>query len=429
MFAEGGASIFIDITGCAHLFGGEDALLSDLARRLEGFGFAHRIAIASTPGAAWALAHYGQADRIQKTETRAALAPLPVDALRLSPEAREQLRRLGLKRIAQLYDLPRAPLTARFGAEPLNRLAQALGERSEPLSPRQPSPQFRAEQRFAEPLQTLDAVRAYLERLSETLEDALNRHLMGARWFQLTLYRVDGHVDALTVGTAAPMRSRQHVMRLFANKLDGLHAELDAGFGYDMARLAAHDCEKLTPAQLRTLDTHTADNDPHPHAAGWTEMLDRLSNRLGPAHVVHLRPVDSHMPERAIAFEPIIQDAHTDRKNTFHPFSEDNAGQTPSLRPIRLLPAPEPIEAIAAVPDAPPSRFQWRKVAYHVVKSDGPERLAPEWWRMKADAAPQRTRDYYRVEDEAGRRFWIFRSGLYGRETASPTWFMHGFFA
>ncbi|MEX0644830.1 MAG: DNA polymerase Y family protein [Parvularculaceae bacterium] len=407
VFAPGDA--FLDIAGCAHLFGGEAALMADILARVSRETVEARASVADSPGAAWAIAHYARGAIIRSGEAKTALADLPVAALRLEPEAAEGLCRLGLKRIGQLYDLPRAPLAARFNAGLLRRLAQALGSEDEPISPILPAPDFTVETRLPEPIQSQDAITAFLERLAPSLEARLEREGKGARRFELALFRVDNHLHRLSVGAMAPARDAGHIIRLFKNRLDDVHDAREAGFGYDLLQLKAFDCAPFEEAAA-TFGTRD-------EARAFEALQDRLINRLGPSRVCAVRLRNSHIPERSAAFEPVMGNAPD--------FPPPQNGGGEQKRPLKLLPLPEPIEAMAEVPDGPPVRFIWRRVSYAVKRASGPERIADEW-RDKTALGP--TRDYYRVEDGEGRRYWIFREGLYERETTRPQWFLHGFF-
>lgn len=405
---HGVGEAFIDVTGCERIFGGEENIIDDIRARLAVAGFSARIAIAQTPGAAYALASCGEGGVIASAETRTALAPLPVEALRIEEAVAENLRRLGLKRIGQLYDMPRAPLTARFTKQLLLRLGQALGRAAEPLPLLSPAPRYYAEMRFAEPIASVDAVMEGTKELSARLGESLAKAGKGGRRFELALFRVDNEITRVSVRTSSAVKSPAHIARLFKNRLDDLRSDIDAGFGFEQLRLGAFDAERSAPLQHAAFDRAATD-------AALFELKDRLSNRLGPLRVCRLHLKDSHLPERADAAAPAIA-----------PPPASAAVDESLRRPVKILPRPEEIEALAQVPDGPPVRFRWRRVSYRIMKSSGPERIADEW-RRQEEVKP--TRDYYRVEDEAGRRYWIFREGLYGRETDAPKWFLHGFFA
>ena len=399
---DGEDGVILDITGCAHLFGGEAALVQDLRRRVEGLGFEARAAAADTPAAAWAWAHDGNSPAIPVGHAAEALGSLPAASLRLTSEDNAALDRLGLRHVADLIDLPRTPLAARFG-EVLFRLDKALGRIADPISPRHPPPAWRSRFAFAEAISRREDLDEATGRLIVSLCGQLEQGQCGARRLDLVLFRVDGTAQRLSVGTSRPMRAKAHLARLFAERL----GEVDPGFGIEVMALEARSIEPLAARQLGLL--HSEDNGQD----GLAELVDRLRNRLGRRSVMQLVPVDSYIPERATNLKPALVRAAKGRA----------AWPARPPRPLRLLPYPEPIEVTAEVPDGPPILFRWRRVAYRVAHADGPERIAPEWWRDESG----RTRDYYRVEAEDGRRFWLYRDGLFG-ETAAPRWYLHGLF-
>ncbi len=406
--------LLLDIAGCAHLYGGEEKLLADVLARFERFGFAVRAAIASTIGAAFALARFGRAGILAPGEERAALAPLPIAALRLPEQTIASLRRVGLKRIADILDLPRAPLAARFGNDVLRQLARALGDEREPLTPILPVAAYVAEQPFAEPIAREDDVLRVIVRLAGRLKPMLERRGEGARRIELALFRTDGAVRRIVVSTSRPARDPDDVRALYVERLASLADALDPGFGFDLARISVITAEACPPEQIG-LGERADDAD-------LDRLIDRLSARLGARRVMRLMANDSHIPELAAASVPA--QAGVARENGWAAFRRFRTSVELSPRPLRLLAKPEPIEAIATVPDGPPVRFRWRRALHEVVAADGPERIEGAWWSEEGGPA----RDYFRVEDKAGLRFWLFRAGLY-RSTAQPQWFLHGTFA
>ncbi len=406
---EGEDGIWLDLTGCVPLFPSEQVLAEDLLARLRQRGIACRAAIADTPGAAWALARFGAmpetgARVVPPGAARGALADLPVAALRLPPEITHELRRLGLRRIGTLYGLPRAPLTPRFGETVARRLDQALGLVEEPISPRRPVEPRLARRAFAEPIVAPEDLQRATKLLLEQLCKMLDREGLGARRLELCCYRVDYRVERVAIGTSRPSRDPTHLMRLFERQIETIAPEL----GIEIMQLRALEAEAMAPDQLG-FDRA----DPCDPAA---PLIDRLANRLGSANVQRLVPVASHVPERAMRAVPAL-------------VAPRALGSWPAgrPRPIRLLEYPDPIEVMALVPDDPPLNFRWRRMLHRVRHAEGPERIAAEWWLDPAAAGEDGTRDYYRVEDEAGRRFWLYRRGLYRAETV-PRWFLHGFF-
>jgi protein ImuB len=411
--------ILLDIGGCAHLFGGEEKLRSDLAARIRGFGFTVRAAVARTIGAAWAAAHFGQAVAqkalIADGDERAALAPLPLAALRLCAETVAALARVGLKRIDDILDMPRAPLVARFGTDLLLQLDRALGHEREPLSPRLPVAPYVAERLFAEPIAREEDVLAVVEQLASRLKTALATHGEGARRIELALFRTDGTVRRIAAGTSRPLRDPQAIRALFVERLAALGDEIDPGFGFDLARLSVLIAEPCPDVQIGLGGSDDGDLD---------RLVDRLSARFGARRVSRLMAQDSHIPELAAATMPAQASAAAEPG--WDAFRRFRVRTDLASRPLRLLPKPEPIEAVAAVPDGPPVRFRWRRALHEVIAAEGPERIEGAWW-SEHDGNPLQdlTRDYFRVEDSAGLRFWLFRAGLY-RTTAAPRWFLHG---
>jgi protein ImuB len=398
----GDAGLWIDATGCAHLFGGEEAMLLDLRHRLERLGFSARAAIAGSPGAAWALARYAEADDgalIAEPEGEAAaVSGLPITALRLPPVITDALNRLGLKRIGDLAAAPRAPLVARFGAVLARRLDQALGLVEEPLAPLRPAPAFRTRLIFPDGIGTPDDLALAARRLCERLSGMLDQAQRGVRRLELAAWRLDGEVQRLVVGFARPARDPDRLFRLLRDRI----GQIDPGPGIEVAILSALEAEPLIAVQTPLVHEAREAGDEV------ASLVDRLVGRLG--EVQALAPADSHLPERAqkrrAPLKPVKGDWRRGRR-----------------RPPRLLERPEPVEAMALLPDHPPAQFRWRGRMQRVRRADPAERIADEWWREQAP-----TRDYFRVEDEDGRRFWLRRDGL-SEDSEPPRWSLHGLFA
>jgi protein ImuB len=445
---NGADGFFLDIEGAAHLFGGEERLLADLSLRLEkNFGLPARLAVADTPGMAWALARFAHTPSpvLPSGQEAQALAPLPVEALRLSPDTCRALRRLGFKTIGALLDKPRAPFAARFPAELLRRIDQALGRIEEPLIPIVAPPVYHTLRYLLEPLLTQEAIVALASRLTRTLVQVLTRDDVGARGLRLSLYNVDGAVETIDITLTLPSRNVAHMMRLIDLKLEKLAAAEDAGFGFEAVGLAVTRAERIAARQ----DELIAPSLPSPASGGglgWGHadhsercavLVDTLRQRLGPHSVRGFAPVASHLPERAEMLQPVAAET-----------AEAWPQPEQKSRPLLLLPRAEPTEVMALIPDGPPRRFRWRGVTYEVTGAQGPERIANEWWRLDTPSAHSResgnpepgprlrgderreapTRDYYLVEDSGGHRFWLYREGLYERETAAARWFVHGLF-
>ncbi len=434
---DGADGMVMDISGCGHLFGGDAALLSDLSRRLRAMGLAHRIGLGASRGAAWAVARYGafrtkpwiilaawekarEADGETDGETdgeaaAAVLSPLPVAALRLEPAICEMLGRLGLKTIGALMEVPRLLLQHRFPSRAqtqavLLRLDHLSGQRPEPLEPLSPTPLFRARHVFPEPVEGFEAIEPVLGQLIEDICVLLGRQGKGARQLVFEAFHMDGRTSRLTVGTAAASRNPTHLKRLFREPA----ARVDFTTGVDEVLLACLEAQRLEDAQASLVDGRDGAGE-----AALFELADRLGGRLGPHRVGHLAPCQSHIPERAC------------RRLSGLAASGIWACDKPGApaRPFRLFERPEAIDVMAEIPDGPPLRFRWRRALVQVAKAEGPERITPEWWRDKTMAG--QLRDYYRLEDGAGHRFWVYRDGLFGQAPPGrgPRWYMHGLFA
>ncbi|WP_375409969.1 DNA polymerase Y family protein [uncultured Methylobacterium sp.] len=404
--------LILDVTGCDHLFGGEASLRGETLQRFRQGGFAVRAVIAGTPDAARALARFGRETVVPPGSDEAATRPLPILALGLEPETRASLSLAGLRRIADLADLPSRPLAARFGQDLLARLHCVLGREDRRITPLRLPLAYRLEQAFAEPIAHAVAIEAALQDLVVRVMDLLAVAGCGGRAFEASFFRTDGAVRRIRVETGRPSRDAQAILRLLRERLDALADPLDPGYGFDLVRLAVPIAEPLAALQLE-LDGRAAEADEV------SDLVDRLVARFGASRVLRFATVDTHDPVRASRLVPV---SATSVLRVSWPRTEPGE---PPLRPLQLFQPPQPIEAIAEVPDGPPLRFRWRRVLHVVVYAEGPERIAAEWWRRPE----ARTRDYYRVEDADGRRFWLFRAGLYERETTRPLWFVHGLFA
>jgi protein ImuB len=420
--------LLLDISGCAHLFGGERALLEDIRARLtayrDGRVISVRAAIAGSIGAAWGLARFAATDLtiVPEGQDAEAVLTLPPAALRLKPQHIDLCQRLGLDTIAELARFPRADLTRRFGPEPVLRLEQALGQAGESLNPYLPPPQFLARKNLPQGVTQIEALTVLIGELCATLAAQLHEAGQGAQRLDVALTRSDNVVMALSLPLAHPSADAAHMLRLFEERLSRLSSGLDAGFGIEQLQLVAAKTAAITPPQ-ENISLSGRLRKAYPMAA-LGGLYDRLVSRLGPQVVVKPVPHASYIPERAVRFVSVLQAQHSK--------TDDEPIIDPQTRPLFMLCAPEPIEVIAEIPEGAPYRFRWRRVLHEVTTAYGPERIAPEWWSGLVGESQKghnsRTRDYYRVEDTQGHRFWLYRDGLYERETGTPRWFMHGVF-
>ncbi len=399
--------LVIDATGAAHLHGGEAAMLEDMVRRLAVAGVTARAAMADTWGTAHAFARFIDRPVIVAPagESRKILMRMPVAALRLEAPMVADLRRLGFERIGDLADKPRAPLALRFGPQLHRRLDQALGVLCEPIEPVRPPELIEVKRMFAEPIGAPETLARYTGKLVIALCEMLEAKGLGARRLDLLFHRVDRGIEAIRIGTATPVRGPKRLTRLLCDKIE----TIDPGFGVEMVSLCASLAEPFETRQIRTsLLADEPDSDV-------SALIDTLSNRVGEDRLYRFAPVASDVPERAV--RKIAPAAP--------PTGETWPGCWP--RPARLLPAPEQIETVALLPDHPPVSFNWRGIRRRIKRADGPERVFGEWWKRDAELAT--VRDYFRIEDEAGERFWIYRAGD-GEDSAtgSHRWFLHGIF-
>lgn len=407
---DGRDGILLDVTGIPHLFGGEARMLTDIQSRLTRYGFTVRPALAKTIGAAWALARFHASPAPDET-----LDALPIEALRIDPDSVQTLRRLGLKTIGSLLAIPRASLARRFRGETISenvliRLDEAVGLRNEPLSPQNPPSSFMAHSTLIEPVITPEGLEAVLTGLVTALARDLEQRSKGATRLILKLFRADGTRTSVPVGLSAPSHDPRHLLRLLKPKLE----TIDAGFGIDAMTLEAREVGAALTQQTGFMESEPS--------AGLDELNDRVMNRHE-ASLASLVPHESHIPERAEEMVPRAGIPVPGAAGSENLFGADLI-KVKFERPLLLFERPEPASVIAAVPDGPPMQFTWRRVTRRVVRSKGPERIAPEWWRLNAGDRP---RDYYMIEDDRGRRYWLYREGLYGETgEAQPQWFVHG---
>jgi protein ImuB len=398
--------IIIDSTGTDHLHGGEAAMLTTLVEKLAGLGFRARTAIADTWGTAHALARFDARRSYVSEPGNAAtdVGPLPIAALRLEPELEDSLRVLGFDHVGDLLAQPRAPLALRFGPELGRRLDQAIGQVSEPIEPIRPKELIEVRRAFAEPIGAAETIARYIGKLAGRLCEALEQKGLGARRLDLICHRVDSRAQAVRVGTGLPLRDVKRMTRLLCDKVE----TIDPGFGIEVMTLAAPVAEPVAPKQTAS----SLIEEPEPDVSG---LIDLLANRVGEKNLYRMAPVASDVPERAVRHIPALA-PETDA---------EWPGHWP--RPSRLFGHPEPIDTVALLPDHPPVSFTWRGVRRRVKRADGPERVFGEWW--KRDPELIAVRDYFRIEDDAGERFLVFRAGD-GEDplTGSQRWFLHGIF-
>lgn len=395
--ADGSDGIILDITGCTHLFGGEDKLFLDLRRNLLRLGIQSKSAVADAWSIAWALARYSKASIVYGERAASALAPLPVEALRLPDEITFTLRRLGLSTISDVRKIPHSSLTVRFGPALPRRLDQISGKAAEPLTPWRPPAPHRASRISAEPIMTTGAVQYVLRDLLDEICERLEESRLGSRHIELACHRVDGTVERCELRTSKPTRSLPHLIHLFEDRLGALRA----GFGFEAFVLSVLDTETLHSSQLCFWQ-----EGPVKDESSFDALVDRFGMKLGFQEVSRIRVRESLLPEYAVELRPAIEPPGASAE--WPPYR---------IRPIRLIEPPRSIEVSILIPGGSPVQILVGQQRRRIVRSEGPERLTAEWWREPN--LHWGTRDYYRVEDDKGFRFWIFRD---------PTehWFLHG---
>lgn len=399
---DGSDGLILDISGCAHLWGGELPYLKDILSKLTGFGYDVRGAIADTIGAAWAISRFGKILPIIKPGGQLeALLPLPPAALRLDAPVIERLEKLGLYQIQSFITMPRSALRRRFGQHLLDRVDQAIGSKFEPIECVKPVQPYQERLPCLGPIRTATGIEIALRKLLEALYKRLKDEGKGLRTCVFKGYRLDGNIQKIDIGTNRATRSIEHLFKLFEIKISTMKPDL----GFELFMLEAPIVEDMTIEQEQLWDMSTDGDDKE-----ISELLDRMAGKLGADTIHRYLPAEHYWPERSIKLATAIQE------------KPDTAWQTELPRPVDLLPQPEPIEVMVPMPDYPPVQFKYQGKMHRVKKADGPERVEQEWWLSDG-----LYRDYYSVEDEEGGRYWVFRSGHYKGRT--PQWYMHGFFA
>ncbi|TDN95839.1 Y-family DNA polymerase [Sunxiuqinia elliptica] len=392
--------VMLQIAGCPHLWGGELAYLESITASLNRGGYRVAVGIADTVGAAWAIAHYGGSQRIIGDGKQGeALLELPPEALRVERATLQLMAKLGFHTIGQLLKIPRASLRRRFGTNFLLRLGQALGTEREVFKPIEPVPVFLERLPCMEPIRTAKGIEIALKRLLDLLCERLVREGKGMRMGVFKGYRLDGEVVQISIGTSRASRNTMHLYKLFVLKIP----ELEPALGIELFSLEATLVEELDEWQETFWGVGSSDQKK------LAELLDNLAGKLGKESISRYLPQEHHWPENSVKITRKLEEQSKTEWRTDH------------LRPLNLLPNPEPIEVMVTLPDYPPLHFRYRGEIIRVVRADGPERIEQEWWLQTGPS-----RDYFRVEDERGVRYWLFRLGIYGKEKTK--WFLHGYF-
>ncbi|HKZ38359.1 MAG TPA: DNA polymerase Y family protein [Chryseolinea sp.] len=393
--------LLLDATGCAHLWGGDLSYLEEIVKKLTARGYDVRAAIADTIGASWAIARFGKGSLVIPSGTHIeALHSLPPEALRLEMDTVERLHKLGLHRINQFMGMPRSSLRRRFGQHFLDQLDFALGREKEIIEPVQPVEPYQERLPCLDPIVTAAGIEIALDRLLKILCHRLQQEQKGLRQAVFKGYRVDGKVEQVNIGTNRPSHNVTHLFKLFEIKLQTIEPAL----GIELFVLEAPKVEDYYPFQEKLWEQSGGLEDER-----LSELLDRLGSKTGVQAIRYL-PDEHYWPERSFKTASSLQEKLT------------TAWRSDKLRPLQLLSKPERIEVTAPIPDYPPMLFQHKGKLHRIIKADGPERIEQEWWLQQGQH-----RDYYRVEDEEGHRYWLFRLGHYDDKRFQ--WFLHGFFA
>lgn len=398
--------IVMDIDGAAHLMGGEDALAVDMRERFTETGYTCRVGIADSWGMAHALARFGTAEISIAAPGCLIedLALLPLASLRIASPLVTELHGLGFEIISDLLSQPRAPLSLRFGPELWRRIDQALGQLAEPIDPVRSDDVIEVRRSFAEPIGAAETIKRHIAKLVADLCGRLEERGLGVRRLDLICHRVDSQHQAIRIGTAMPTRDRKRLIRMLSDKVE----TIEPGFGIEVMSLAATLAQRLEPSQSPSTLIY-------PGVPDVSDLVDILANRVGSEKLYRVAPVASDVPERSTRKVPALAEEEASSWTSRWP------------RPTRLLDRPEPIDTVALLPDHPPVSFTWRGIRRRVKRADGPERVFGEWWTRDAELSA--VRDYFRIEDEAGERYWIYRTGDgESLATGSQRWFLHGIF-
>jgi protein ImuB len=395
--------LILDVSGCAHLWGGDELYVKEIIQRLQERGYHVRAAMADTIGAAWAVARYGKGTMIVERGAQInALLGLPAAALRLDQETVERLDKLGLRQIKDFLHFPRPALRRRFGAQLLQRINQAVGKEDEVIEPVQPIEPYTERLPCLEPIITNTGIEIALRRLLDLICKRLQEEQKGLRVAIFKAYQINGGIAQIVIETNGPSSHADHLYKLFEIKLPIIQPES----GIELFVIEAKRIEDHAPEQENIWEGTTGAND-----IRITQLLDRLMMKIGADRIHRFLPDAHYLPERSMRAASSVDEKPVTEWKTDLP------------RPIQLLARPERIEVTAPIPDYPPMLFRYKGKLHKIKKADGPERIEQEWWIQ-----PGEHRDYYYVEDEEGCRYWLFREGHYDANKTCD-WYLHGFFA
>lgn len=394
--------LLLDATGCSHLWGGDSSYVADIVKKLNDKGYDVRVAMADTIGVAWGVGRFGNKPLVINSDRNIeALMCLPPEALRLEAGTVERLHKLGLGQVKQFIRMPRSSLRRRFGQHFIMRLDRALGQEIETINPLIPIEPYQERLPCLDPIVTATGIEIALRQLLETLCFRLQQEQKGLRTAIFKGYRVDGKIEQVNIGTHRPSHNVHHLFKLFEIKL----STIEPALGIELFILEAPKVEDYLSLQEKMWEGSGGLED-----VRLSELIDRLASKLGMQAVHRYLPDEHYWPERSFKPTSSLQEKSAITWRTDKP------------RPLQLLRVPERIEVTAPIPDYPPMLFRYKGKVHEIIKADGPERIEQEWWLQQGQH-----RDYYRVEDKEGHRYWLFRLGHYHDKTYQ--WFIHGFFA
>jgi protein ImuB len=393
--------LLLDVSGCSHLWNGDLPYVAEIVKKLNSRGYDVRVAMADTVGVAWAVARFGKEQVVAGNMHIEALMSLPPEALRLEPEVIARLHKLGLHHIRQFIRMPRASLRRRFGQHFILQLDKAIGQAMEIIEPIQPIEPYQERLPCMEPIVTATGIEIALQQLLETLCLRLQQEQKGLRTSILKAYRVDGKIEQVDIVTSRPSHSVKHLFKLFELKISSIEPDM----GIELFVLEAPKVEDHFPLQEKMWEGSVGLDD-----IRLSELVDRIASKVGMKAIHRYVPDEHYWPERSFKYASSLQEKLT------------TSWRTDKLRPLQLLRTPERIDVTAPIPDYPPLLFRYKGKIHRITTADGPERIEQEWWLQQGQH-----RDYYRVEDEEGNRYWLFRLGHY--HDTIYQWFLHGFFA
>jgi protein ImuB len=420
--------LLLDVSGCTQLYGDERRMLNAIGNTIERLGFHARLACASTIGCAWAVARFGPHERtiVERGAERAAIEPLPIESLRVDPHTIEELHEVNVDCVGQALALSRLELIARYPADLLRRIDQALGEATEVIQTIEPQEPIQVERAFDGAVTQLESLLITGRELIDQAAATLLKLESGAMRLTLVIERLGSAPIRLDLRLSRPSRDAKHLWSLLLPRVE----TVNMGFGVERVSLIISIARRLPHQQGQQWVSSTTTGDELDRASG--ELIDTLTHRLGAECTLRMQTVESHQPERVAVRTPAMNSSESRVPSAECPSMlrtrNSELGTHTLDRPSILLEQPEPIEVMAVTPppDSPPIWLKWRGIEHRIVNSRGPERIGEEWWRtsirqpVDTHQALVRGRDYFSVQDDTGRWLWVFYDSHQRR------WFVHG---